>query len=64
MRFDSSNFLTNDNNVKINKSHNEILEQVYTLQVTDNKRKLIYNEDNVLVNTEHYEISESKTIKS
>lgn len=30
----------------LNKSHIEILESVYTLQVTDNKRKLIYDENN------------------
>jgi hypothetical protein len=47
----------------LNKSHIEVLEQVYTLQVTDNKRKLIYNENNKLIRTESYRISNSKNIK-
>jgi hypothetical protein len=47
----------------LNKSYIEVLEQVYTLQVTDNKRQLIYNINNKLVGTKSYKISESKTIK-
>ena len=47
----------------LNKSYIEVLEQVYTLQVTDNKRQLIYNVNNKLVATEAYKISETKTIK-
>jgi hypothetical protein len=47
----------------LNKSHIEVLEQVYTLQVTDNKRKLIYNENNKLIRTESYRISNSKNLK-
>jgi len=43
-------------------SHIEVLEQVYTLQVTDNKRKLIYNDNNKLIATDHYKISETKNI--
>jgi hypothetical protein len=32
------------------------------LQVTDNKRKLIYNENNKLIRTEPYIINENKEI--
>jgi hypothetical protein len=48
----------------LNKNHIEVLEQIYTLQVTDNKRKLIYNKDNILVSSEAYKISETKNLKS
>ena len=47
----------------LNKSHIEVLESVYTLQVTDNKRKLIYCENNKLIATDNYKISESKDIR-
>ena len=47
----------------LNKSHIELLEQVYTLQVTDNKRQLIYNENNKLIGTKSYKISSSKSLK-
>jgi hypothetical protein len=40
----------------------KLLEQIYTLQVTENKRKLIY-ENNKWVSTEAYKISETKNIK-
>jgi hypothetical protein len=40
----------------LNKSHIEALEQVYTLQVTENKRKLIYDNNNRLFKTEAYKI--------
>jgi hypothetical protein len=33
----------------LNEGHIQILEQMYTLKVTDNKRKLIYNENNKLI---------------
>ena len=39
-----------------------LLEQVYTLQVTDNKRKLIYK-NNKLITTKAYKIDINKTIK-
>jgi hypothetical protein len=48
----------------LNKSHIEILESVYTLQVTDNKRKLVYDGNNKLIGTENYKISESKDIRN
>lgn len=40
----------------------EIKDELYTLQVTDNKRKLIYNENNKLIRTEPYIINENKEI--
>jgi hypothetical protein len=39
-----------------------ILDQVYTLQVTDNKRKLLYK-NSKLVGTEAYRIEKAKEIK-
>src|SRR6267142_159046 len=39
-----------------------VIEQLYTLKVTDNKRKLIYNEDNTLYSTEPYIIDENNNI--
>jgi hypothetical protein len=35
----------------LNKGTISVLDQLYTLKVTDNKRKLIYNQDNVLIDT-------------
>jgi hypothetical protein len=40
----------------------EVLDQVYTLKVTDNKRKLIYNENNELISTSEYIINSNKEI--
>ena len=45
-----------------NQGHIEVLNQVYTLQVTDNKRKLIYNKNNELIGTTPYIINELKEI--
>jgi hypothetical protein len=39
----------------------QVLEQVYTLQVTDNKRKLIWK-NNKLVSTKAYKINKTKEI--
>ena len=39
----------------------EVLKQIYTLKVTDNKRKLIYK-NNILIDTEPYIINEKKEI--
>ena len=39
-----------------------IMEQLYNLQVTDNKRKLIYNNDGMLIGTSPYIINENKEI--
>jgi hypothetical protein len=40
-----------------------ILEEVYTLKVTDNKRKLIYDKNNCLIGTKNYMIDNSKYLK-
>lgn len=41
----------------LNKAQIQILEQVYTLQVTNNKRELIYNKNNKLIKTNPYVIN-------
>jgi DNA polymerase type B, organellar and viral len=48
---------------KLSEAHIELLEQVYTLEVTDNKRELIYDKNNKLIGTKPYKISESKDIR-
>lgn len=40
-----------------------ILEQVYTLKVTDKKRKLIYNKNNKYIGTKAYKINKDKIIE-
>nr|AWX52937.1 hypothetical protein [Lactarius sp. (in: basidiomycete fungi)] len=40
-----------------------ILEQVYTLKVTENKRRLIYNKNNKLVATKAYKIDKQKELR-
>jgi hypothetical protein len=40
----------------------KLLDQVYTLQVTDNKRKLIYK-NNKLVGTNAYKIDKRKDLR-
>jgi hypothetical protein len=44
---------------KLSKGHIEVLEQLYTLQITDNKRKLIYDKNSKLVSTKAYKIDKS-----
>lgn len=44
-------------------AHIKLLEEVYTLKVTDNKRELIYDENNKLISTKAYKISEDKDIR-
>jgi DNA polymerase type B, organellar and viral len=39
-----------------------LLEQLYTLQVTDNKRQLIYDENNKLINTKSYELKDNEIL--
>lgn len=39
-----------------------VLNQIYTLKITDNKRKLIFNDDNKLIGTMPYTISSNKFI--
>lgn len=63
VRFDSFEFQLKLRKF-LNKSHIEVLEQVYTLQVTDNKRELIYDKNNKLIATNHYKISNTPTINS
>jgi hypothetical protein len=36
---------------KISKANIQILDQIYTLQVTSYKRELIYNDNNILVDS-------------
>jgi hypothetical protein len=43
----------------LSEGHISLLQQLYTLKVTDNKRKLIYK-DNLLINTEPYIINRDK----
>jgi hypothetical protein len=40
----------------------KLLEEVYTLQVSDNKRQLIYK-NNKLIGTKAYQIDKSKDIR-
>jgi len=46
----------------LNKGHIEVIDQMYTLKVTENKRKLIYDENGKLVGTLPFKIDKSKTI--
>ena len=48
----------------LSKAEIQLLEQVYTLQVTDNKRELIYDKNNKLIGTRAYVIDNSKVIKN
>jgi hypothetical protein len=54
------------NQIKTYKSFEEgtikVLKQIYTIQQTDNKRKLIYNKSKKLIDTKPYKISEFKNI--
>jgi DNA polymerase type B, organellar and viral len=47
----------------LSKAQIQLLEQVYTLKVTDNKRELIYDKNNKLISTKPYKISGDKIIK-
>ena len=40
----------------------DILNEIYTLKVTDNKRKLVYNNNNKFIGTKPYIINENKEI--
>ena len=46
----------------LSKSKINILEQLYSIKVTDNKRKLIYNKNNKLIGTTPYIINENKEV--
>lgn len=47
----------------LTESNISILEQIYSIKVTENKRELIYNENNKLISTKSYKIDKSKNIK-
>lgn len=40
-----------------------ILNQIYTLKVTENKRRLIYDKNNKLIGTEAYKLKDGILIK-
>jgi hypothetical protein len=42
----------------------KLLESVYTLKCTDNKRELIYDKNNKLINTKPYIINNKKDISN
>ena len=46
----------------LKEGHIELLEQMYTLKVTENKRKLIYNKNNKFIATKAYKINLNKEI--
>jgi len=48
----------------LNDGHIKLLEQVYTLKVTDSKRQLIYNKNNKLIGAKAYKINEIKLLNS
>jgi len=41
----------------VSEGHIKVLEQIYTLKVTDNKRELVFNNNNKLINTNSIKIS-------
>jgi hypothetical protein len=47
---------------KLEEGKINILEELYTLQVNDNKRKLIYDKNNKFVGTKAYKINKSKDL--
>jgi hypothetical protein len=47
----------------LSKGQINILEEVYTLQVNDNKRELIYDKNNRLIGTKSYKIDKRKDIR-
>ena len=48
---------------KLSEAKINILEEIYTLKVNDNKRELIYNRNNKLIGTKAYRITPEKIIK-
>nr|AWB36247.1 hypothetical protein [Lactarius sp. (in: basidiomycete fungi)] len=49
-------------NKNLSKGHISVLDQLYTLKVTENKRRLIYDENNKLTGTVPYVINKDKEI--
>jgi hypothetical protein len=46
----------------LSKGQIKLLESLYTLKVTDNKRQLVYDENNKLISTKAYRINKDKVI--
>jgi hypothetical protein len=46
----------------LEKGHISVLEQIYTLKVTDNNRQLIYNSNNKLIGTKPFVLNFDKDI--
>jgi len=46
----------------LSESKINIIAQIYSIKVTDNKRLLIYDNNNKLISTENYKIDKNKTI--
>ena len=46
----------------LNKAQIALINEIYTLKVNDNKRKLIYNNKGILIGTEAYKIDSNKNI--
>jgi hypothetical protein len=47
----------------LSESKINILDQMYSIKVTDNKRKLIYDKNNKLIGTKPYKIDINKVVK-
>jgi hypothetical protein len=46
----------------LSESKINIIAQIYSIKVTDNKRELIYNKNNKLISTTSYKINKNKII--
>jgi hypothetical protein len=46
----------------LSESKINIIAQIYSIKVTDNKRLLIYDNNNKLISTENYKIDKNKSI--
>jgi hypothetical protein len=47
----------------LSESKINIIDQLYSIKITNNKRKLIYNKNHKLIGTKAYKIDKSKDIK-
>jgi hypothetical protein len=47
----------------LSESKINIIAQIYSIKVTDNKRELIYDNNNKLISTKNYKIDKNKIIK-
>ena len=50
--------------INLNKAQIALINEIYTLKVNDNKRKLIYNDSGKLIATKAYKINSNKDIIS